>query len=126
VSKAFDRSRRLLCAADYRRVFEGPQFKAGQNEVLLLARDNALHRHRLGLAIAKKHLPRAVQRNLLKRLTRERFRMLAPFEPSLDIVVLSRPGAAVAGREALRHALDQQFARLERRAKTATSNESRD
>ena len=118
MSESFDRRRRLLSAGDYRSVFEGSQFKAGQNEVLLLARGNTLDRHRLGLAIAKKHLPLAVQRNLLKRLARERFRSFPAFEPALDIVVLSRPGARDAGRDALREALERQFARLQRRATT--------
>ncbi|WP_303785780.1 ribonuclease P protein component [Azovibrio restrictus] len=42
---------------------------------------------RLGLVIGKKLLKRAVQRNLVKRIARERFRLLHPDLPSRDIVL---------------------------------------
>jgi len=112
----FQRSRRLLNAADYRRVFSAPDWKTGQAEVLLLARRSSLETHRLGLAIAKKHVPTAVRRNLLKRLARERFRTLQSSDPKLDIVVLTRPAARTASRENLRNAIDRQFDRLNRKA----------
>ena len=109
------RFQRLLDAADYRRVFSAPDFKAGQSEVLLLARRSTQKNHRLGLAVAKKHVSGAVERNRLKRLARERFRFLADTDPSLDIVVLTRPGAEQASRGALRQALDRQFTRVQRK-----------
>lgn len=110
------RLQRLLDAADYRRVFSAPDFKAGQSEVLLLARRSTRKKHRLGLAVAKKHVASAVGRNRLKRLARERFRFLADTDPSLDIVVLTRPGAEQASRGALRQALDRQFTRVQKKA----------
>jgi ribonuclease P protein component len=112
----FRRRQRLLTAADFARVFSAADVKSGQNEVLLLARFNDRPEHRLGLAVAKKHLPGAVQRNCLKRLSREAFRTLEPTQPNLDIIVLSRPGARGASKEDLRGALAQQFSRLRRRA----------
>lgn len=123
MNEAFSRRRRLLSAADYRRVFAAPEVKSGQAQVLLLARRNALGHHRLGLAIAKKHIAAATKRNLLKRLARERFRRLQ--EPdagscseraTFDIVVLSRPAASEADRATLGKALDAQFLRLFKRA----------
>ena len=114
--KAFHRRQRLITAADYRRVFQAPDHKAGQGELLLLARGNHLSRHRLGLAIAKKHIPPAVKRNLVKRLVREHFRHLPKVTAGLDIIVLSRPAARSAQREVLRHAIKAQFARILRRA----------
>lgn len=112
----FRRHQRLITAADYRRVFQAPDHKAGQAEVLLLARGNQLCHHRLGLAIAKKHLPTAVKRNLFKRLAREHFRHLKGTKKGLDIIVLSRPGAVRVDRRALRMAITAQFQRLLRRA----------
>ena len=109
------RFQRLLNAADYRCVFSAPDFKAGQSEVLLLARRSTQVAHRLGLAVAKKHIPSAVRRNRLKRLARERFRFLPATSPSLDIVVLTRPGAKDASRHALREALDRQFTRIQQK-----------
>ena len=110
------RLQRLLHAADHRRVFSAPDFKAGQSEVLLLARRSTRNKHRLGLAVAKKHVTSAVGRNRLKRLARERFRFLPDTDPSLDIVVLTRPGAERASRGALRQALDSQFTRVQKKA----------
>ena len=106
---------RLLNAGDYRLVFKAPDHKAGQREILLLARRNDLARHRLGLAVAKKHIRTAVKRNLLKRLARENFRQLKAPDQGMDIVVLSRPGAATSSRTDLRNALAAQFRRLETR-----------
>jgi len=123
-------------------VFSAPDIKAGQAQLLLLARRNSLGHHRLGLAIAKKHIACAVKRNLFKRLARERFRRLresnfdarkhSDFSCShscsdshndahservtFDIVVLSRPAASEADRATLGKALDAQFIRLFKRA----------
>lgn len=112
----FRADQRLTTANDYQQVFKAPDHKAGQGEVLLLAKHNGRTRHRLGLAVAKKHIPTAVKRNALKRLARETFRHLDQHAPSLDIVVLSRPGAATAARRKLREALVRQFGRLQSRA----------
>lgn len=116
MSAKFQRTRRLLSANDYRAVFKAPDFKAGQQEILLLARRNDQQQHRLGLAIAKKHVPTAVKRNLIKRLLREHFRQMSAGAPALDIVVLTRPGAGCAARVTLKSAIERQFARLVKRA----------
>ncbi|MDP5070933.1 MAG: ribonuclease P protein component [Congregibacter sp.] len=112
MAATFRPSQRLLTAADYRQVFTDPDQRSGQKELLLLARHNDLERHRLGLAIAKKHVPTAVKRNIIKRLAREYFRVLAPKTPSYDIVVLTRPGARHASSTSIKAALVAQFARL--------------
>lgn len=108
----FRPSQRLLTAAAYRRVFSEPDQKAGQKELLLLAKHNDLSQHRLGLAVAKKHVPTAVKRNIIKRLAREHFRALGPTTPSFDIVVLTRPGARDANSGLIKAALTAQFTRL--------------
>jgi ribonuclease P protein component len=115
VSQDFPRRARLLKASEYRRVFENPDAKAGQAEILLLAIRNDLGEHRLGLAVAKKHLPSAVQRNRLKRIARERFRQLPTPQNGLDIVLLSRPAANQADRVQLARSIDAQLQRLLRR-----------
>jgi ribonuclease P protein component len=119
-AKGFGRRQRLLTAADYRRVFSKPDSKAGQSECLMLAAVNELGHHRLGLAVAKKHIPAATRRNRFKRLAREHFRQLAPASfdttsPGIDIVVLSRPGANTATAEDLSNAISRQLQRVIRR-----------
>lgn len=112
VAAMFRPSQRLLSASDYSQVFKNPDHKAGQKELLLLARHNELPQHRLGLAVAKKHVPTAVKRNVIKRLAREHFRGIKPQTPSFDIVILTLPGARNASRESIKAALSKQFARL--------------
>ena len=108
----FRPQQRLRSAADYRSVFQQPDARVGRRELLVLARANALPHHRLGLAIAKKHIPLAVNRNRIKRVAREQFRHLAPAHPGLDIVILTRPGADGADKAAIKEALQRLFQRL--------------
>jgi ribonuclease P protein component len=80
----------------------------------VLARPNSLNIARLGLTISRRAAKRAVDRNRLKRLARESFRMQQQLAPS-DYVVMAKPEAAAADRKALRASLDQHFRRLSER-----------
>jgi len=62
---------------------------------------------RLGLAISGKAVPRASDRNRVKRLTRESFRANCGRLPPLDIVILARSGAGQAKPAQLRETLDR-------------------
>jgi ribonuclease P protein component len=55
---------------------------------------------RLGLVIAKRHLRRSVDRNLVKRLVREAFRVRRPGLPSRDLIVrlAAKPGLPIDRR----------------------------
>lgn len=94
--EAFPRSARLLHRADYQRVFARPLKKSADRYLTVLARPNRLGYARLGLAISKKQARRAVQRNRLKRLIRESFRLHRPALGDLDLVVMARAQAASA------------------------------
>lgn len=87
----FGKSKRLLNAHDYSRVFNSTEAKAFHNNLLLLARRNGGTDHRLGLVIAKKNIRLAVQRNRIKRISRE-FVRKDPKGVSMDIIVLARRG----------------------------------
>jgi ribonuclease P protein component len=56
----------------------------------VLARINGLEHARLGLAVSKKKLKRAVDRNRLKRVIRESFRSHQTMLTGLDLVVVNR------------------------------------
>lgn len=56
--------------------------------MMLLARCNVLDSGRIGLVIPKKHLRRAVDRNVVKRIARDTFRHRQTDFIGLDIVVL--------------------------------------
>jgi ribonuclease P protein component len=65
-------------------------------------RQNELGHARLGLAVSKRVSKRAVERNRIKRLSRESFRRIRDQLPSLDIMVMAREQAAgVPGPELL-------------------------
>lgn len=89
---AFAKAGRLRTPTAYQRVFQRAQFKVSSKTVLILASANELNGPRLGLVIAKKNIRLAVQRNRLKRLIRESFRLRQHTLPALDIVVLARHG----------------------------------
>ena len=108
----FSRDDRLLNAADYKRVFDDVDIRASHKHFLLLGRYNNLNSNRLGLVIAKKHVRHAVQRNRIKRVTREFFRCCPATEVSLDVIVLARQGVDRLDNAALSAVLRQQWLKL--------------
>ncbi len=109
----FARTRRLLNARDYSRVFECAEAKASHKNLLLLARKNELQWHRLGLVIAKKNVRQAVQRNRIKRVAREFFRRLPENGTPMDVVLLARRGIDQLDNAELSSILQQQWQRLD-------------
>jgi ribonuclease P protein component len=87
----FSRTARLLTAADFKRVFQDP-IKTNDALFTVLARPNDRRDARLGLAISKKNVRMAVDRNRVKRLVRESFRKRQASLAGLDLVVLGRRG----------------------------------
>ena len=67
---------------------------------------------RLGIAVSKRNLRLAVERNRIKRLVRESFRTSGIRDLSLDIVVLPRPTVLQAEPERLRRALSLRWESL--------------
>ncbi|WP_221774916.1 ribonuclease P protein component, partial [Citrobacter braakii] len=73
-------------------VFDSPTGKVPVKNLLILARENGLDHPRLGLVIGKKSVKLAVQRNRLKRLMRDSFRLNQKMLAGLDIVIVARMG----------------------------------
>ena len=88
----FGKCLRLLTAADYKTVFGQASYKVSCPQLLILAVPNGQDLPRLGLVIAKKNVRQATQRNRIKRLLRESFRMNQNLLAGLDIVILARAG----------------------------------
>lgn len=64
------------------------------------------------MVVAKKYVPTAVQRNLVKRLARESFRHLRPVLKPCDLVLRVRRRLETNDRGALRSEIDQLFLKL--------------
>lgn len=111
VSRSFGRDKRLLKSRQFAAVFDSPTGKAPGKCVLLLARDNGLDHPRLGLVIGKKSVKLAVERNRLKRLIRDSFRLHQEMLAGLDIVMVARKGLGDLDNPELH----QQFAKLWKR-----------
>ena len=75
----------------------------------VLATAGTPNRARLGLAISKKQVRRAVDRNRLKRLVRETFRRRRRELIGQDFVVMARAAAVSAGNDRLQQSLARHF-----------------
>lgn len=88
----FTPSQRLLNANDYKNVFDQSHFRASHKNALMLAHLNEKDFARLGLVFGKKNVARAVDRNRLKRISREQFRLRNEDLAGLDIIIMARHG----------------------------------
>ena len=107
----FSRDDRLTKPSEFERVFKNP-VKDSSRYFTVLACANGSDHARLGLAIAKKNIHHAVQRNRLKRLIRESFRQVSVNLGHTDFVVMARRGAEQASRATLRDTLQQHWDQL--------------
>ena len=90
----------------------------------MLATVNGMERPRLGLAIAKRYVKLAKDRNRIKRLTRESFRLNQHKLAGLDFVVMARTAAIQADHESLSRSLQRHWARLVKECKPSWSPSS--
>ncbi|QPK62770.1 ribonuclease P protein component [Methylomonas sp. LL1] len=102
---------RLRTPADYKNVFTDP-VKSTDKFFTVLAISSSLPHPRLGLAIAKKAIRKAVARNRIKRAVRESFRLQRQQIVNIDIVVLARGDAANADAHILRKSLERHWLKL--------------
>lgn len=109
---SFGKHKRLLSASDYSRVFDAADARASHRNLLLLARTNDRGQHRLGLVIAKKNVRLAVQRNRIKRVSREFFRQQPTQQTGMDVVLLARRGLDSLDNARLSSILRQQWQKL--------------
>ncbi|MCX7112138.1 MAG: ribonuclease P protein component [Proteobacteria bacterium] len=96
----FPRINRLCKPADYQNVFAGAQ-KSSDAYLTVLARASDQSQSRLGLAVSRKKIRNAVDRNRIKRLARESFRLHKAGLGNLDFVVMARTAARQADTKTL-------------------------
>ena len=96
----FPLARQRLMRADVQRLYErGRRARCALFTVVVVV--NELGRARLGLSVSKRNLRRAVDRNRVRRILREAFRLeLANLPAGVDVIVISAPLPKVSGRGA--------------------------
>ena len=104
--EGFPRTARLLNARDFSAVFKKSRKYSDQYWTVLVCKNDDLPA-KLGLAIAKKRAKRAVDRNTMKRISRECFRHRAAHLVGRQLVVMNRDAALHASKKTLRVALDR-------------------
>ncbi|RVU83687.1 ribonuclease P protein component [Leucothrix sargassi] len=110
----FSRKLRLTKAEDYEYVFANAK-RFGNHNFTLLVRKNNLGHARLGLAIAKKSVKLASDRNRIKRLIRENFRHELSSLPPVDIIAMCRRGAVELPNHEISAQLDTQWRYIRRK-----------
>lgn len=108
----FPRQTRLLNSNDYQRVFNHAHCKSSDQYLTLLAHRNQTDLPRLGLAITKKKIKTAVDRQRIKRLVRDSFRQHKELLAGLDIVVMGTTLAKETPNRKILEQLDKHWHRL--------------
>lgn len=98
----FPRDCRLLTGGDFSRVFRARRTVADRYFRIHHADSD---RPRLGLAVSKRVDKRAVNRNRIRRIAREVFRVHRVDLPDRDLVVVARSAAAAGDNAALARSL---------------------
>ena len=88
---AYTHQDRLENASQFTRVFDQAT-KLSSDFFTILSRENTVGQPRLGIIVAKSRAKSAVDRNTIKRIIRESFRLTKTSLPAYDfIVILKRP-----------------------------------
>lgn len=110
----FSRAQRLLKAAEFKTVFN--QSKKYRTPYFLInVHFNKNEFARLGLAVSKKSVKGAVQRNQIKRVVRETFRLNQDLLKGCDIVFVSLNRINELDKLALKEALEEQWKKISKR-----------
>ena len=107
----FQKHQRLSRPTEFQRVFK-TRVRSSDSLFLVLASENGLPYSRLGLAVSKEKLRKAVARNSVKRLVRESFRINAGMLTGLDLVVLPQKKLDISDRQILRDSLRQHWTKV--------------
>ncbi|MEO1574490.1 MAG: ribonuclease P protein component [Pseudomonadota bacterium] len=99
-SLGFGPEKRLRAPGQFKTVFRR-NVRSHDRSFTVLAHRTDDGRARLGMAVSRKACGNAVVRNRMKRVIRESFRAHADALPSVDLVVIVKPGAGTMANPAL-------------------------
>jgi ribonuclease P protein component len=106
--ESFPRQLRLTTAVDFRQVFS-KNFRMGDADITILVSAHKGANPRIGFAVAKKQIKKAVDRNGLKRTLRESFRKNQHRLPARDLVVMVRKQILLHDSMQLRASLEKHW-----------------
>lgn len=118
-SACFSKSLRLLTAQDFKHVFDQTTFKVHTSHLLFFVHipSDKTALNRLGLAIAKKKIKRAHERNRLKRLLREYFRAHQSQLPcTVELVVIAKQDVSSCENAEIFMQIAQAFSQIARKS----------
>lgn len=115
----FRPEQRIRNSAGFQAVFDSSQCKVAQPQYLVLVRGNTETKARIGFVIARKKVRFAVQRNRIKRLVRNSFRLHQYDLPAVDVVFIARQGLDGLTNVDLDNALKKTWQQLNRRYSAA-------
>ena len=98
---SFTHQERLHTASQYQRVFNRAD-KSCSESFIMLFRENNAGFPRTGVVVAKRKAKRAVDRNLIKRIVRDSFRLNKKKLPSYDFIVILKSPIIKIRRDKLR------------------------
>ncbi len=107
---------RLRRAADFT-ALRKPTGRLGSACFRIRYRDNEVGFARLGQAVSRRVSKRAVDRNRIKRIVRESFRLVRADLPAVDVLIVADGAARDATRADLRADLDRLWRRLGKQAR---------
>jgi ribonuclease P protein component len=102
----FKKQFRLSTEVHFNFVFKKP-VKLEISEIIMLSRFNLLKYSRLGLSITKKNIRYAHERNRLKRLIRESFRLSQHKIIKMDFIIIAKKNAMQLNSAVLRKKLEK-------------------
>lgn len=118
----FGRSLKLLTADHYKHVFSKSQ-RFGNKSFTVLARENSLGYPRLGLAISKKSAKRAVDRNRIKRIFRESFRLHQHKLPNVDIIAMCKSDVLSLDKQEMHKQIETQWRFMQKKFLISTTTD---
>ena len=107
---SFPKKCHLVTKQHFQEVFRNPQKISGV-KFALFVKPNKLSFSRLGIIIAKKAVAKAVDRNRIKRLVRESFRLHQYAFKGKDVIFLAYKGLDAISNEDLKKCLEKKWPR---------------
>jgi len=110
----FSRAQRLAHKPQFDAVYQQGR-RLSDPYFLILAKSNSQSLARLGLSVSARSVGNAVNRNRIKRIIRDSFRLNNAGLPAVDIVVNTRTAARSATNDELRKSLVQHWTNVVKR-----------